>query len=172
MMLGLITAIILFAIGAHLFRAVSVPVFVLLVAPFLVCMLVLVWVFLLPVPIPVPPLHSPLLDALERSNATIRAVDAHNPTANPEDIAGLLAKGLTTKNAESFLRNERFYCGPFQDMGAREARRWGEKYRHYKVCKRLTYFHPLGSGGWEIRLFVDRNDMLESVNASRYYDGV
>jgi hypothetical protein len=130
------------------------------------------WVFLLPIPIPVPSWHSPLLDALEQSNARIRATERYSVVANPEDIAGLLPKGLAVKKAESLLVKERLHCSPYLDVGARQAEYSGERLRHYKVCRRCTYVLPLGIGGWEIDLFADRNDAVESVYATRYYDGV
>ena len=143
-----------------------------LTIPITVFLLVLAWTFLVPVPIPVALFRSPLLDALERSNAEIRARERDNITADAKDIANFLPKGLTAKDAEIFLRGERFYCGPFEDLGASEAARWGNQYRRLKICKRLTYFHPFMQGGWEIYPFADRDDFIDSLRAIRYYDGL
>jgi hypothetical protein len=146
--------------------------FWILAIPLAILLLILAWTFLVPVFIPVALFHSPLLDALERSNAEIRAAEPYNITADAKEIANFFPKGLTVREAEIFMDSERFYCGPFSDYGAREAERWGNKYRHFKVCERLTHFHPLGQRGWKIYLFADRDDVIESVRAIRYYDGV
>ena len=143
-----------------------------LAIPFIVLLLILVWTFLVPFFIPVVLFRSPLLDALERSNAEIRATERYNITADAKDIANFLPKGMQVKDAEIFLHSEGFYCDPFEDWGAKEAERWGDKYRHFKVCKRLTHFHPIGQFGWKIQLFADSDDVVESIRAIRYYDGL
>ena len=79
---------------------------------------------------------------------------------------------MTVKEAEVVLLKEWFYCGPFEDVGASEAARWGEKYRHYMICERTTYYHPFFLFGWRIELFANRDDVVESVHARRWYEGL
>jgi hypothetical protein len=112
------------------------------------------------------------VSALERSNATLRVVRRDNITADSEALARFLPNGLTIREAEIVLREEGFDCGPFKDVGAIEAARWGEKYRHYMICKRYTYYHPFYMFGWRIELFANRDDVIESVRAIRWYDGL
>ena len=140
--------------------------------PLSIFALLIVWTFFVPVPIPMPPFRSALVSALERSNATLRAIQRDSITADAEELARFLPNGLTIKEAEIVLRKEWFYCGPFQDVGASEAARWGEKYRHYMICKRYTYYHPFYRFGWRIELFANPNDVIESVRARRWYDGL
>jgi hypothetical protein len=140
--------------------------------PLSIVALLVIWVFFLPVPIPTPPFHSPLVSALEGSNATLRAIQRDNITADAETLARFLPNGLTIREAEIVLRQEGFYCGPFQDDGASEGARWGEKYRHYVVCKRNTYYHPFYMVGWKIELFANQDGVIESVRAIRSYDGL
>src|SRR5215470_18837875 len=102
------------------------------------------WIFLLPIPIPLPPFRSSLVQALERSNAEIRKSDRLNISAKGEDIANLLPNGMNIDDVETFLRSEKFYCGPLLDVGEAEAARWGQKYRRYKTCTRCTFFRPFG----------------------------
>jgi hypothetical protein len=157
-------------------RNLSTSAFVLwvggLFVPLSIFALLIVWTFFLPVPIPMPPFHSALVSALERSNATLRAVQRDNATAEAGVLAYFLPNGLTIKEAEFVLRKEWFHCGPFQDVGASEAARWGEKYRHYMICERYTYYHPLYMFGWRIELFASAHDVIESVHAIRWYDGL
>jgi hypothetical protein len=134
--------------------------------------LLIVWTFIVPVPIPTPPFRSDLVSALERSNATLRATQRDNITADAEALARFLPNGKTIKEFEIVVRNEGFLCGPFQDDGASEAARWGEKYRHYVICERTTYYHPFYMFGWRIELFANRDDVIESVRARRRYDGL
>jgi hypothetical protein len=134
--------------------------------------LLIVWTLFVPVPIPTPPFRSALVTALETSNATLRAIQRDNITADAEAVARFLPIGSTVKEAESVLRKELFYCSPFQDDGAREAARGGEEYRHYMICKRYTYYHPFYMFGWKIELFASRDDVIESVRAIRWYDGL
>jgi hypothetical protein len=153
------------ALWAYIWEILAVPVIGLL--------LILAWALFVPVAIPTVLFRSPLLEALELSNAKIRATERDNITADDAtDIASFLPKGLTVKDAETFLRSERFYCGPFEDWGAAEAARSGNQYRHFKVCERLTAFHPLMQWGWKIYLFTDADDLVDSVRAFRYYEGV
>jgi hypothetical protein len=112
------------------------------------------------------------VSALERSNATLRANQRDNATADAEALAPFLPNGLTTREAEIVLRKEWFDCGPFQDVGASEAVRWGEKYRHYVICRRYTYYHLFYMFGWRIELFANRHDVIESVRAIRLYNGL
>jgi len=100
-----------------------------------------VWTFFVAIPIPAPPFRSALVSDLESSNAKLRAIQPHNITADSEAVAQFLPNGMAVKEAEVVLRKEWFYCGPFEDVGANEAVRWGEKYRHYMICKRTTYYH-------------------------------
>jgi hypothetical protein len=134
--------------------------------------LLIVWTFFVPVLIPMPPFRSALVSALERSNATLRATQRDNATAEAGVLAHFLPNGLTIKEAEIVLRKEWFHCGPFQDVGASEATRWGEKYRHYMICERYTYYHPLYMGGWRIELFASPGNVIEGVRAIRWYDGL
>jgi hypothetical protein len=134
--------------------------------------LLIVWTFIVPVPIPTPPFRSDLVGALERSNATLRATQRDNITADAEALARFLPNGKTIKEVEIVVRNEGFLCGPFQDDGASEAARWGEKYRHYVICERTTYYHPFYMFGWRIELFANRDDVIESMRARRRYDGL
>jgi hypothetical protein len=131
-----------------------------------------VWTFFVPIPIPAPPFRSALVSDLERSNAKLRAIQPHSITADAEALARFLPNGKTVKEAEVVLRKEWFYCGPFEDVGASEAARWGEKYRHYMICKRTTYYHPFFMFGWRIELFANRDDVVESVRARRWYEGL
>src|SRR5258705_11824770 len=55
--------------------------------------LLIVWTFFVPVPIPMPPFRSALVSALERSNATLRAIQRHNITADAEELARFLPNG-------------------------------------------------------------------------------
>jgi hypothetical protein len=132
----------------------------------------IVWTFFVPVAIPVPPFRSAFVSALERSNATLRAIQRDNITVEAEVVAHFLPGGLPIEEAEVVLRKEWFHCGPFQDLGAGEAARWGKKYRHYMICERYTYFHPLYMFGWRIELFASPDDVVESVRALRWYDGL
>jgi hypothetical protein len=140
--------------------------------PLSIFALLIVWTFFVQVPIPTPPFRSALVSALERSNATLRAIQRDNITADAETLARFLPNGLTIREAEIVLRKEWFDCGPFQDVGASEAARWGEKYRHYRVCERYTYYHPFYMFGWRIELFANQDDVIESVRARRWYDGL
>jgi hypothetical protein len=140
--------------------------------PLSIFSLLIIWTFFVPVPIPTPPFRSALVGALERSNATLRTIQRDNITADAETLARFLPNGLTIGEADILLRKEGFYCGPFQDVGASEAARWGEKYRHYMICKRYTYYHPFYMFGWRIELFANRDDVIESVRAIRSYDGL
>jgi hypothetical protein len=130
------------------------------------------WTLFVPVPIPTPPFRSALVSALEGSNATLRELRRENITADAEAVARFLPIGSTIKEAEIVLRNEWFHCSPFKDDGAREVVRWGEKYRHYMICKRYTYYHPFYMFGWKIEMFASRDDVIESVRAIRWYDGL
>jgi len=138
----------------------------------ILALLLIVWTLFVPVAIPTPPFRSEFVTALERSNTTRRTLQRDNITADAEVLARFLPSGLTIRQAEIVLRNEWFDCGPFQDVGAREAARWGEKYRHYMVCNRTTYYHPLYMFGWRIELFANRDDVIESVRAGRSYEGL
>jgi hypothetical protein len=140
--------------------------------PVSILALLIVWTFFVPVPIPTPPFRSALVSALEGSNATLRTIQRDNITADAETVARFLPIGSTIKEAEIVLRKEWFYCGPFKDDGASEAARWGEKYRHYMICKRYTYYHPFYMFGWKIELFANRGDVIESARAIRWYDGL
>jgi len=140
--------------------------------PISIFALLIVWTFFVPVPIPTPPFRSALVSALERSNATLRATQRDNITADAETVAVFLPNGSTINEAKIVLRKDWFYCGPFRDDGASEAARWGEKYRHYMICKRYTYYHPFFMGGWRIELFANRDNVIESVRAIRWYDGL
>ena len=140
--------------------------------PLSILMALLVWTFFVPIPIPAPPFRSALVSDLEKSNAELRAIQPHNTTADAEALARFLPNGMAVKEAEVVLRKEWFYCGPFEDVGASEAARWGEKYRHYMICKRTTYYHPFFMFGWRIELFANRDDVVESVRARRWYEGL
>jgi hypothetical protein len=140
--------------------------------PLSILALLIVWTFFVPIPIPNPPFRSAFVSALERSNATLRAIQRDNITADTEVLARVLPNGLTIKEAEIVLRKEWFYCGPFRDDGPSEAARWGQKYRHYMICKRSTYYHPFYQFGWRIELFANPDDVVESVRARRWYEGV
>jgi hypothetical protein len=159
-------------LGSAVIHGLRAYIWEILAVPLLVLVLILDWIFLVPIPIPTVLFHSPFLEALERSNAKIHMTERNNITADAKDIASFLPKGLTIKDAELFLRSEWFYCGPFKDLGAAEAARWGNQYRHFKVCERMTYFHPLMQGGWKIELFADRDDVVDNVRALRYYEGI
>jgi len=124
------------------------------------------------IPIPAPPFRSALVSDLEGSNAKLRAIQPHNITVDLEALARFLPNGMAVKEAEVVLRKEWFYCGPFEDVGANEAVRWGEKYRHYMICKRTTHYHPFFMLGWRIELFANRDDVIESVRARRWYEGL
>jgi hypothetical protein len=132
----------------------------------------IIWTLFVPVPIPTPPFRSALVSALEGSNATLRAIQRDDITADAETVARFLPIGSTIKEAEIVLRKELFHCSPFQDDGSREAARWGEKYRRYIICRRYTYYHPFYMYGWKIELFANRDDVIESVRAIRWYEGL
>lgn len=140
--------------------------------PLSILALLIVWTLFVPVPIPTPPFRSAFVSALEGSNATLRAIHRDNITADAETVARFLSIGSTIKEAEIVLRKEWFHCSPFQDDGARNAAGWGEKYRHYMICKRYTHYHPLYMFGWKIELFANPDDVLESVRALRWYEGL
>jgi hypothetical protein len=142
LLLGLALIFVILVVGA-LFASnyFSVPLSIF-------ALLLIVWTFFVPVSIPTPPFRSALVSALESSNAKLRAIQRDNITADAEALARFLPNGLTIKEAEVVLHKEWFYCGPFQDAGTSEAARWGEKYRHYMICKRYTYYHPFGMYGW------------------------
>jgi hypothetical protein len=129
------------------------------------------WTLFVPVAIPTPPFRSELVTTLEASNAALRVRQRDNVTADAEALARFLPTGLTIREAELVLRREWFDCGPFRDDGASEAR-GEEKYRHYMVCNRTTYYHPLYMFGWRIELFANRDDVIESVRARRSYEGL
>jgi hypothetical protein len=40
------------------------------------------------------------------------------------------------------------------------------------TCKRTTYYHPFFMFGWRIELFANRDDVIESVRARRWYEGL
>ena len=147
---------------------VSRYIFVLLA----VLVLIFVWAVLVPIPIPVPPFRSALLDALERSDAKIRETKNHNITANTEDIAQFFSSRPTLGEAEGVLRKEGFSCGPLQGWNEREIARWGEQFRRYKICMRPTYVHPFFAYGWEVYLFAGEVDVVGSMMARRYYNGL
>jgi len=142
-----------------------------LLLPLLILAL-LFWTFFVPLAIPTPPFQSALVRDLERSNAKLRAMQRDNATAEAEAVARFVPHGMTVKEAEVVLRKEWFRCGPFQDAGATEAARWGEKYRHYIICERTTHYHPFYMFGWKIELFANRDDVIESVRAIRWYEGL
>jgi hypothetical protein len=134
--------------------------------------LIFVWAFFVPILVPVPPFRSVLLDALERSNAKIRETNKDNITANSEEIATFFPSRPTLEAAEGMLHKEGFSCGPLRGWGDTEIARWGQKYRRFKICMRRTYFHPFGSFGWQIYLFPNEVDVVESMSANRWYDGL
>jgi hypothetical protein len=102
----------------------------------------------------------------------LRAMQRDNATAEAEAVARFVPHGMTVKEAEVVLSKEWFRCGPFQDAGATEAARWGEKYRHYIICERTTYYHPFYMFGRKIELFANGEDVIESVRAIRWYEGL
>jgi hypothetical protein len=87
--------------------------------PLSILALLIVWTFFVPIPIPIPPFRSAFVSALERSNATLRAIQRDNIAADTEVLARVLPNGLTIKEAEIVLRKEWFYCGPFPGRWAK-----------------------------------------------------
>jgi hypothetical protein len=169
------TTVLLLALASVLVTLVAGALFVsryFFIPLSILALLLIVWTLFVPVAIPTPPFRSEFMTALERSNATLRTLQHDNITADAEVLARFLPNGLTIREAEIVLRKEWFDCGPFQDDGAREAERWGEKYRHYMVCNRTTYYHPLYMFGWRIELFANQDDVIESVSARRSYEGL
>jgi hypothetical protein len=167
------TTVLLLALASVLVTLVAGALFVsryFFIPLSILALLLIVWTLFVPVAIPTPPFRSEFVTALERSNATLRTLQHDNITADAEVLARFLPNGLTIREAEIVLRKEWFDCGPFQD--AREAARWGEKYRHYIVCNRTTYYHPLYMFGWRIELFANQDDVIESVSARRSYEGL
>jgi len=118
------------------------------------------------------PFRSALLDALERSNAELRKTSRDNITANSKEIATFFPSHPTLEAAEGTLHKEGFSCGPLQGWSDTEIARWGQQYRRFKICRRRTYFHPLGSFGWQIYLFPNEVDVVENMSATRWYDGL
>ena len=127
-----------------------------------------VWALAVPVPIRNPFANSPLLKALENSNAKRAGAYRFTQRVDDSTLRRLFPVTSTMDAAQTYLGANGFVCEPRHTGNVHDFQapdRW------YLGCKRVTSYHPLFVIGWKVEVIATRDGALEDVSAWPYYDG-